>query len=151
MNEKFYAKDNMVSTSPIIGGIEISRYQYELANEASVTGDGRIVVKDGKFSIKPIKYKTVYRISDKTPEEILEHEDIPSGYTDLKPFDYLCVWDDEQWVLPDEVMIHREIMSLEEQITTRRLREVALGYPESIRFLKDIENKINILREKLSK
>jgi hypothetical protein len=91
-----YAIDNKISKAFIEGGIEITDAEYKQALEAQLSGQ-KVAIRSGALRILSTEKKTVWSTADKSEKEIPVNEDVPEGYTGLKPGD-LTKWAKNTWV-----------------------------------------------------
>ena len=93
MSQKYYAKEDKLSTSPLDGGIEITEAAYLAAIEHKRTGVA--VVRAEGLRLLSNNMITIWNESRET-QKIPDNEDVPEGWTTAAPkrFDELVdgVW-----------------------------------------------------------
>ena len=101
MMTNFYAKDDILSTSPIDGGIEITKEQHDAAFSAKMTG---LVaeIRDGEMWIESSARRIVYSTEDGQEKEIAENEVTTEGYTETARPDHYHTWDGVEWSMTPE-------------------------------------------------
>lgn len=93
----YYAKDDQISTSPIVGGIEISEAQYNSLLAAKLEGR-KTEVRDNVLWIASSTMQTVYSTADGEALEIPDNDVVPEGYTATPRPDEWHEWDGSAWV-----------------------------------------------------
>lgn len=81
-----YMKDDLISSSEIESGIEISDVQYTQILEAKIEGK-KVEVRNGQPFIYSLLKRNVYRLVDNIVEslEIWDDDITPDGYQDTEP------------------------------------------------------------------
>lgn len=106
----FYAKDDILSTSPIVGGIEITQQQHDDAMSAKLSGR-KAEIRDGVMWIESVERRTVYSTTDGQAKEIADNDATPEGYTDTERPDEFHEWNGSEW-LPNSDLKWSEIRSI---------------------------------------
>lgn len=140
----YYAVDDRLTTDSVEGAVEITKQEYLDAIAAKAEGRNAKVI-DGGLVIFSGETKTVYSTETGEAMEIAAEDETPDGYTETARPDHTYDWDGEAWVLNTEKATKRDILSLEAQITPRRIREAMLTN-EGKAWLEDIESQIEVLR-----
>lgn len=94
----FYAKDDILSTSLIVGGIEITQQQHDDAMAAKLSGR-KAEIRDGVMWIESVERRTVYSTTDGQAKEIADNDVTPEGYTETERPDNRYDWDGVEWVV----------------------------------------------------
>lgn len=94
-----WAKDDLISKSPIEGGIEITPEQYKGALAGVMEGK-KVAVRSGEFRLLSAEKRTVYSIENGSEYTIAENDDTPEGYTDDEKPSAWHIWSqqDGEWV-----------------------------------------------------
>lgn len=92
----FFAFEDALILEQVEGSIEITEQQYNDALAAKVAGR-KAFVRDGELVIFSGVMRSIWNTTDKSSQEIDEHDHIPEGYSHIEPKGDV-VWNGSDWI-----------------------------------------------------
>lgn len=126
--DKYYAKENQISTKPLEGGIEISASDYGAAIEALSNGQ-EVVIRSEGLRILSSTTIDIYN-ADREIRQIADNDDIPDGWTATPPQDFEVLING-QWEIDTDAV---QSAKIEKLASVRWSHETAGIDVESVRF-----------------